>query len=56
MAKRRTGTAGPMTADEMRRMRDDGDPVSLIISRAKIRNNMDRATVRAILFGGKVDG
>lgn len=41
----------PMTPQDMRAMREAGEPVSAIIQRAYIRNRMNRAQVREILFG-----
>lgn len=51
MPKPRTGRAAPLTADEIRAMRANGDAFSLIFNRAFIRNRMGRDAVRTILFG-----
>jgi len=47
-----TSTKQPLTHDEMREMYRDGDSVSSIANRAKIRNGLSKDEVRAILFGG----
>lgn len=46
-------TPQPMTHEEMREMRRNGDTVSTIVQRARIRNGLRVGEVRAILFGGE---
>lgn len=41
----------PLTEDEMRAMRADGDAISTIMQRAHMRNGLSRDAVRQILFG-----
>lgn len=41
----------PMTPQDMRAMRDSGEPVSAIFQRAYMRNGLGRAQVREILSG-----
>ena len=48
--------AAPLTADDMRQMLANGDPVSTIFNRAYVRNRLGREAVRAILFGGQGNG
>ncbi len=43
--------APPLTADEMREMRRDGQSVAAIAEAARRRNGIGRADVRRILFG-----
>lgn len=44
-------TRPPLTADEMRSMWHDGDAFAQIAEKARLRNGLSRAAVRALIFG-----